>query len=287
MRLCAFGWGTIRPMGMHTGARVEADPFHPGAFRVMAGQTAQSWVDTADPLRIEFEYVQRVVEALDATVLTRPVGEPMRIVHLGGGGLTIPRYIVARRPGTQQVVCEPDADLVDEVRRLMPLPQRSGIRVRITPGREGLEAMPPGYFDALVLDAFEGPRVPSNLATGDFLDEVAARRRPGALFVANVTDRAPFTWGRRFAAAVLATHRSLAVSAEVAVWKGRRFGNLVMVAADGALPVTALARQAARAAFPYRILAGREVTDWVGGAEPFSDRDPQASPVPRLGTWFS
>lgn len=268
-------------------AHVESDPFHPGAFRVMADLTAQSWVDPHDPLRIEFEYVQRVCEALDATVLTRPPGEPMRIVHLGGGGLSIPRYVAARRPGTQQVVCEPDADLVDEVRRLMPLPQRSGIRVRVTPGREGLEAMPPGYFDALVLDAFEGPRVPASLATGEFLDEVAARRRPGAVFVANVTDKAPFGWARRFAAAVRATHRSILVSAETAVWKGRRFGNLVFIAADGPLPAAELSRHAARAAFPYRFLTGREVVDWIGHAEPFSDADPQASPVPRRGTWFS
>ena len=268
-------------------AHVEADPFHPGAFRVVAGLTSQSWVDTADPLRIEFEYVQRVVEALDATVLTRPVGEPMRIVHLGGGGLTIPRYVAARRPGTQQVVCEPDGDLVYEVRRLMPLPPRSGIRVRVTPGREGLQAMPPNYFDALVLDAFEGPRVPESLATADFLDEVVARRRPGAVFVANVTDRAPFAWARRFGAAVRDVHRSMLVSAETAVWKGRRFGNLVFVAADGPLPATDLSRHAARAAFPYRYLTGREVADWIGGAEPFSDAEPQPSPVPRRGTWFS
>ena len=268
-------------------AHVESDPFHPGAFRVMAGDTAQSWVDPRDPLRIEFEYVQRVCEALDATVLTRPVGEPMRIVHLGGGGLSIPRWVAVRRPGTQQVVCEPDADLVDDVRRLMPLPARSGIRVRVRPGREGLEEMPPAYFDALVLDAFEGPRVPASLATGDFLAEVAARRRPGAVFIANITDRAPFGWARRFCAAVTQHHRSILVSAETAVWKGRRFGNLIVVAADGPLPATELSRHAARAAFPYRYLTGREVADWVGHAEPFSDADPQPSPVPRRGTWFS
>lgn len=268
-------------------ARVESDPFHPGAFRVMAGDTAQSWVKPDDPLHIEFEYVQRVVEALDATVLRRPAAERLRIVHLGGGGLTIPRWVAATRPGTAQVVCEPDADLVDDVRRLMPLPRHSGIRVRTVGGREGLEAMPPGHFDALVLDAFEGPRVPEDLATGDFLAEVAARRRPGAVFVANVTDRAPFAWGRRFVAGVLAVHRSITVSAESSVWKGRRFGNLVVVASDAALPATELSRRAARAAFPYRFLAGREVVDWVGEATPFSDADAQASPVPRRGTWFS
>jgi len=270
-----------------TGARVEADPFHPGAFRVMAGDTAQSWVDPRDPLRLEFEYVQRVCEALDATVLARDPDERVRIVHLGGGGLTIPRYVAARRPGTAQIVCEPDADLIDDVRRLMPLPRHSGIKVRAVDGRAGLAAMPPGYVDALVLDAFDGPRVPASLATAEFFAEVAAKRRPGALLAANVTDRAPFAWSRRFVAGVRTVHRHLIVSGETAVWKGRRFGNLVVVASDAALPTTALSRLATRATFAYRVLAGREVADWSGGAAPFSDGEEQCSPIPRRGTWFS
>ena len=71
------------------------------------------------------------------------------------------------------------------------------------------------------------------------------------------------------------------------MWKGRRFGNLVVVASNGPLPATELSRTAARAAFPYRFLAGRDVVDWIGDAEPFADADAQASPVPLKGTWFS
>lgn len=254
---------------------------------MLAGDTAQSWVHTGDPLHLEFEYVQRVCETLDATVLRRAADESLRVVHLGGGGLTIPRWVAARRPGTAQVVCEPDADLIEQVRTTMPWPRRAGIRVRPIDGRTGLEAMPPASFDALILDAFAGPRVPASLATGEFLEEVAARRRPGAIFVANITDKAPFTWARRFTAAVRTVHRSLTVCAEVPVWKGRRFGNLVVAAADGPLPATELSRAAARAVFPYRFLAGRTAVDWIGDALPFTDAEPQDSPVPKQGTWFS
>ena len=76
-------------------------------------------------------------------------------------------------------------------------------------------------------------------------------------------------------------------SAEPAVWKGRRIGNLVFIASDTPLPATDLSRQAARAAFPYRFLTGREVTDWIGNAQPFSDADPQPSPAPKRNAWFS
>lgn len=268
-------------------SHLQADPFHRGAFQVVAEGTAQSWVNPADPLHLEYEYVQRVCETLEVTVLRRPPSERLRIVHLGGGGMTIPRWVEARRPRTAQVVCEPDADLVEEVRRILPLPRRSGITVRVVDGRRGLEEMPPGYFDALVLDAFDGPRVPATLATEEFLGEVAARQRARAVFVANVADRAPFVWGRRFVAGVRGVFRQVAVSAESPVWKGRRFGNVVVAASDGVLPATELSRLAARAAFPYRMIAGRDVVRWIGDALPLTDADPGSPAVPSKGSWFS
>lgn len=268
-------------------ARLEPDPFHAGAFRVMAGDTAQSWVDPTDPYRLEFEYVQRLTEALAATVLDRPAEERVRVVHLGGGGLTIPRWVAAVRPRSAQIVCEPDGDLMEEVRRVIPLPRQSGIKVRVVDGRSGLEAMPPDYVDALVLDAFDGPRVPASLATAEFFDALALRCRPGAVLVANITDRSPFVWSRRFVAGVRQVFSQVMVSAEPAVWKGRRFGNLVVVASSAPLPATSLSRQASRGAFPYRVLAGRDVVAWQAGSLPFTDDEPQDSPVPKKGTWFS
>ena len=44
--------------------RVEADREVRGAFLVRTGKTQQSWVDPDDPLRLEFEYVQRIAEIL-------------------------------------------------------------------------------------------------------------------------------------------------------------------------------------------------------------------------------
>ncbi|NMD45200.1 MAG: spermidine synthase, partial [Propionibacterium sp.] len=121
-------------------ARVEPDREVRGAFLVRSGSTQQSWVDPDDPLRLEFEYVQRIAEALRATVLRRDPDLRLRLVHLGGGGMTLPRWVAAVRPGTDQVVCEPDAELVDEVRRKLPLDRGAGIRVRVTDGRSGLAA---------------------------------------------------------------------------------------------------------------------------------------------------
>lgn len=268
--------------------RLVPDPFTPGAFRVQFGTLAQSYVDPSDPLRIEFEYVGRLCEALEAVVLGGPEDQRVRVVHIGGAGMTIPRWVEAKRPHTAQIVLEPDSELVAEVRRKMPLPRRSGIKVREVGGREGIAVMPEHYADAVVLDAFADSTVPAELTTAEFIDEVAMRLRPGGLFAANVADKAPFGWAKRFVAGVVGRWSSVLVSAEPAVWKGRRYGNLVVLASAQRLPAEALSAQAARAVFPYRLLAGRDLTRWLGGAQPLIDADAEPSPeAPGGRGWFS
>ncbi len=264
------------------------DPFVPGAFRVMAGETSQSWVDPAHPTRLEFEYVQRIVEGLEATVLTRPDDVRLRVVHLGGGGLSLPRYVAARRPHTAQIVCEPDADLVEEVRRKLPLPKHSGIKVRVTEGRPGLAEMPGDYADVVILDAFDGMTVPASLVTGEFFADVARVLRPGGLLAANLADRIPFGWTKRVLAGIGASLRHLHLVSESAVLKGRRYGNLVVFASRERLPHDALARAAHGSPFPQRALFGRDLARWIGGAQPFTDDDAVWSPAPDGGRlWFS
>ena len=255
------------------------------AFLVLAGTTEQSWVDLSDPLRLEFEYVQRIAEVLEATVLGRPEGERIRVVHVGGGGLTLPRYVAARRPHSAQIVLEPDADLVENVRARLPLPPGSGVKIRLTDGLTGVAAMPEAYADAVILDAFAAAQVPGELVTSEFFADVARILRPGGVFLANVTDRSPNTWSRRALAGICERWRDVAVSAEVPVWKGRRFGNFVVAASASPLPVSALERDVARAAYPHRLVWGPTLVRWVGDADPFTPADAQPSPPPGPA-WF-
>jgi spermidine synthase len=259
-----------------------------GAYVVRTGKTEQSWVDPQRPLLLEFDYVQRIAEVLEETVLAwGGDAERLRVVHVGGGGLTLPRYVAERRPHTAQVVLEPDADLVEEVRRVIPLPPRSGIKIRPVDGRTGLAAMPDDYADALVLDAFANAQVPAGLATVEWFAEVGRVLRPGGVAVMNVTDKGPFNWARRCLAGVASVWPHAALVAEVPVFKGRRFGNLVAAASSDPLPIRALERDAARAPFPNRLLHGPELASWIGNAVPFTDADAQPSEDPFSRGWFS
>jgi hypothetical protein len=70
------------------------------------------------------------------------------------------------------------------------------------------------------------------------------------------------------------------VLADPAVVKRRRFGNVVLAGARAGLPVEAVRRAAAAAAFPRSA-----VTSIPGPARPFTDADSMRSPAPPDEIW--
>jgi spermidine synthase len=262
--------------------RVEllADADRPGGWLLTVDRIRQSYVDLDDPTYLDFEYVQAMADVIDAL----PDG-PLAVTHIGGGGCTLARYVAACRPGSPQIVLEPDGEVTAVVRAKLPLPPRSRIRVRATGGREGVAALRADSADVVVLDAFSGGRVPAELTTLEFLAEVARVLRRSGVFLANVADGPPLTYARRLAATVRSVLPRVIVTADPAVMKGRRFGNLVLAATRAELPVAAIRRGAAAAAFPRTasISFGRD-------ARPLRDADSLRSPQPpdelwRVGHW--
>src|SRR3954466_1365601 len=84
-------------------ARLEEDRHEPGVWTLVVDGTPQSSVDLDHPEVLHFEYVRRIGHAVD---LLAPAGEAVTAVHLGGGALTLPRYIAATRPGSRQQAVE-------------------------------------------------------------------------------------------------------------------------------------------------------------------------------------
>lgn len=250
---------------------------------VRIGGTDQSWVDPADPTRLEFDYVQRIADGIDTHA---PEGERLRVVHVGGAGLTLPRYVAHTRPTSAQIVCEPDEELTELVRAHLPLPRNSGIKVRPLDGVAGVAAMRDAFCDIVIVDAFVGARVPAELTTADFLADVRRVLVAGGLCMLNLTDRAPFDYARRVLAGVRAVFGHVVAGTEPATLKGRRFGNMVVYASDRSLPLSALTRRAAASAFPYRIVSGEALDKLVGVARPFEGADQQMSPAPPSGRTF-
>ena len=92
-------------------SRVEllGDADRPRAWMLLADGVPQSYVDLDDPYHLELEYLRRLGHVID---LAGPAGVPLRVLHLGGGGLTLARYVAATRPGSHQLAAESDARIV-------------------------------------------------------------------------------------------------------------------------------------------------------------------------------
>ncbi len=260
-----------------------ADRDRTNGFVLRIDGTDQSYVDLDDPTALEFDYVQRIADVIDAHGTP---GETLRFVHIGGAGMTLPRYVAATRPRSAQIVLEPDEEVTELVRDQLPLQRNSGIKVRPVDGRAGLSAMRPDFADIIVLDAFDGARIPADLVTAEFFEMAAAVLVDDGLFLLNLADRAPFAYVRRVLRGVCDHFPTVMISAEPATLKGRRFGNLLVVASRGPIPWESLARRAASSPLPYRVLPYREVVDRFAGGAAYTDADTAMSPAPPGGATF-
>jgi spermidine synthase len=166
-----------------------ADADRPGGWLLTIDRIRQSYVDLDDPTYLDFEYVQALADVLDAL----PPG-PLAVTHIGGGACTFARYVAATRPGSPQIVLEPDAALTALVRARLPLPRTSRIRIRPVDGRGGVAALADASADVVVLDAFHGGRVPGELTTAEFMTEIARVLRPTGVLLANIADGPPVTY---------------------------------------------------------------------------------------------
>ena len=234
----------------------------------------QSHVDLDDPGYLDFEYVRRLGHVIDTAA---PAAQPLRVLHLGAGALTLARYVTATRPGSTQLAVEVDAALVDLVRRRLPL---RGVRVRIGDARAVLERLRAGSFDVVIADVFAGGRTPAHLTSVEFMTAVRRALRPGGVYGANVADGAPLAHARVQVATARAVFPQVALIADAAVLRGRRFGNLVLVASPEPLPVHALTRLTAADPMPGRVLYNEDLTRFAGGAKPVTDANASPSPEP-------
>ena len=259
------------------GAFLVPDLAYPRAFTLRIGRTDQSYVDLDDPRRLEFDYVQRLADVLDSVI---EPAERLRVVHVGGAAMTLPRYIAATQPSSAQIVLEPDVELTAFVRRHLPLPVRSGIKVRGTDGRRGIAELRDGYADLVIIDAFVGARVPAELTTKEFLVDARRILSDHGVIILNLTDRGPLGYTRRVLAGVGQVFPHVLLCAESSTLKGRRFGNVIIAGGATALPCAAIAERAGQSPFPYRVLRGARLNQLLSDSKPFSIKDAEESPDP-------
>ena len=265
----------------HGVAELVPDADRPRAWTLHVDGTAQSHVDLDDPTHLEFRYVRRTAHVLD--LLGEP-GAPLRVLHLGGGAWTLPRYLAATRPGSVQRIAEIDGALAALVADRLPPDDEPDVVVG--DARAVLRGTA-GPLDVVVLDVFAGARTPAHLTTREFVGEVARVLAPGGVLLANIADGAgpagPLVFARTQFAAAATAFGELAAVAVPQVWHGHRFGNIVLAASRAPLPVLDLARRIAGDPFPARVL-GTAALEVLATTAP-TDRTAVPSPDPPPGSF--
>nr|NLD39760.1 fused MFS/spermidine synthase [Actinomycetales bacterium] len=220
-----------------------------------------SYIDLDDPAHLEFEYMQHV-DAVVAAHLGRET--PLRALHLGGGACALARAWDATHPGSAQLAVEWDPEIARLVREWFPLPRSPRLRIRTGDARTALDAFPAGRWDVVVRDVFVAGRVPEH--SRDQGSWTALRRvlAPGGVVAVNVADSAPLELARADAALALRTFTSAVAIADPAVFKGRRYGNVIVAGSNAPLDEVAIARRVHGLPMPARVMAGAELRRFAG-----------------------
>lgn len=258
-------------------ARVGADPDRPSGQVLMLDTLRHSYVDAADPTYLEFNYVNAIASVADVLA---PSGEPIDSLHIGGGGLSLPRYLDATRPGGRTVVLEVDAGVADVAVGLSP-PVDPALDLRIVDGRVGLAAQPAAAYDLVVGDAFGGLSVPWHLTTVQTVRDVRRTLRPDGVYALNLIDYPPADFARAELATVLAVFPHVAMIGTPGALDGSVGGNYVVVASAAALPLPAIAERIDERGTPIAVLS--DVHAFAGDADVLTD---DHAPVDQLLTPF-
>lgn len=245
-------------IGQH--AEIDEDAHNSGAFILSIGGAQQSHVNLRRPGHVFYEYLRRIANVID---IVRPPGEPIRVLHLGAGALTLARYVQATRPGSAQIAVELERELVDFVLQHLPLPAGTRCGVIIDDARAALERFDPGVFDAVVLDVFNGADAPVHLTEPAFYRELMALAAPDGVVLVNVGDDPPLSFARGQARMAAASAHDAAVLADVHTVAGLNAGNIVIAAVNGEWPAGWTQQILAAGPHPAAVLTGAELEEFI------------------------
>lgn len=215
-------------------ARIEADAANPNGRFLYLDDLGHSYVDLKNPRNLVFPYVNWMAQAIDATAPSRTA--PRDAVFIGGGGFTLPRWLLATRPGSHAHVMEVDGKLVDLDREQLGLRTSDALQVTVGDARMTLRQAQSDSADIVVGDAFGSLAVPWHLATKEWSQEIRRVLRPGGLYALNVIDARPLSLLKAEAATLMEVFSDVRLVTYVGDDGRPGGGNAVLLASDRPLP---------------------------------------------------
>ncbi len=143
------------------------DPYVADGWEVFVNGVPSSHI-SADPLRLEYEYMRWIAAGCEAVIDSRLDASRLRVTHLGGGACSLARYFAARYPSARQTVVEVDAELARLVREWFDLPRAPRLKIRVGDARAVADGFRPGSRDVVIRDVFVGAVTPRPVTTWSF-----------------------------------------------------------------------------------------------------------------------
>jgi len=252
-------------------ANVVVDDGNPSARSLYLDGLRHAYVDFDDPTNLDIRYIRLFADVADAL----PAG-PLDTLHIGGGGISFPRYLEQTRAGGFDTVLEIDGALVDLVEDELGLESRPSLDIRVGDARLALGDFGDGRFDLVIGDAFASRSVPWHLTTREFLSEVDRVMSDDAIYAMNVIDGGAFA----FARAELATLAQVFAHVQVVLPSDglpeRGGTNLVLIASQSPLPPFDVAPADGDVLSPLasdgmRLATDNETAAFIDGATPLRD----------------
>lgn len=237
-----------------------------------------SCVHRNDPTALDFSYAQILSDVIGS------IGDgssPLTALHIGGGGFTMPRYVAATRPGSDNQVLELDPTLVRIAEDQLGLTTSDSLRVRVGDARVGLREQPAAHYDLVIGDAFGGQAVPWHLTTVECMAQIKRTMTTNGVYALNLIDYPPLGFARAEAATLRRMFRTVAVIAPPARLDRTEGGNFVMVASDAPLDIQGIAAANAVRGDDDEVATGERLDRFIGPSPVLTD---DYAPVDQLLT---
>lgn len=218
-------------------AEVHQEP--DGSMVLLVNGVPSSHIVPGDPTRLDFEYMRWIAAVVDAFSSSGQVWPAPRLTHLGGGACTLARYFAHVWPGSRNTVVELDAELALMARSLFDVPRAPAVKIRVGDAREATNSFKPATRDVIIRDVFSSATTPRDLTTVEFYAAARESLREGGLYIANCGAHADLKEAKEELAGMNEVWPHIAVVADPPMLKGRRYGNIVLIAANQPLLATA------------------------------------------------
>lgn len=139
----------------------------------------QSSMNTADPAALVLAYSRYAMCSLAL------VDQPRRILIVGLGGGSMPRFLREAIPSARIDAVELDPAVADVAKKFFHIQEDDKLKIHVGDGRKFIEQSRDQY-DLIFLDAYGEDSVPYALATHEFYSAVNARLTDNGLCVSNL-----------------------------------------------------------------------------------------------------